>query len=125
MPLILKDLVRRVAEATRLKEPEARVVVDRMLSDLSSALARGERVELRGLGTFETLDVSGRRGRDWRTGKTVSLPTTRRVVFRPGRSLRPRVLPAKVVDRRGQVMLFDEDAAFPPRAGQRGTGKKP
>jgi len=134
MPLVLKDLVRLVAKATRLRNQEARVVVDRMLREVVEALRRGEKVELRGLGTFEPLWVKGRKGRDWKKGKTVDLPPMLRVAFRPGRGLRPQKTPEKVFDRKGQALLFEWGAGpqgkagsvgWPKKSLQRGTGKKP
>jgi nucleoid DNA-binding protein len=133
MPLVLKDLVRLVAKATRLRNQEARVVVDRMLREIVDALRRGEKIELRGLGTFEPLWVEGRKGRDWKTGETVDLPPMRRVAFRPGRSLRPRKLPEKVFDRKGQALLFELGPVLSDKTGlgwktnrsrQRGVGGK-
>jgi nucleoid DNA-binding protein len=134
MPMVLKDLVRLVAKATRLRNQEARVVVDRMLREVVEALRRGEKVELRGLGTFEPLWVQGRKGRDWKKGETVDLPPMRRVAFRPGRGLKPQKLPEKVFDRKGQALLFEWGGGSPGKTGssrlskrslQRGIGKKP
>lgn len=123
MPVVLKDLVSRVAKAASLRNHEARRVVDKMLSDLREALARGETVELRGLGTFEARWVEGRKGRDWKTGKTVELPPMRRVTFRPGRLLRPQALEEEVVEEDGQMFLFGDGA---PRVERRAKkGKRP
>jgi nucleoid DNA-binding protein len=110
-----------VAKATGLRQHEARQVVDRMLEELVGFLQRGETVELRGWGTFEALQVEGRVGRDWKRGTTVQLPSMRRVTFRPGRSLKPKKTPEKVVDRRGQVMLFGGEAvtSTPSKTGRR------
>jgi nucleoid DNA-binding protein len=106
MPLVLQNLVRSVAKASRLRKHEARVVVDRLIREVVEALRRGEKVEIRGLGTFESSWVKGRQGRDWKTGQAVALPPWRHVVFRPGRLLKPRKFPEKVYDRQGQVLLF-------------------
>jgi integration host factor subunit beta len=73
------------------------------------ALGRGERVELRGLGSFEAPLWKGRKGRDWKSGRTVDLPPLRRLIFRPGRSLRPRKIPEKTADPSGQYWMFEED----------------
>jgi nucleoid DNA-binding protein len=134
MPLVLKDLVRRVAKVTRLRNHEARIVVDRMLEEVLQALVRDEKVFLRGLGTFEPIWVQGRKGRDWKTGTPMALPKRRRVAFRPGRSLRPQALPDKVLDRKGQVQLFGMGFGPSPktrsgrksgRSVQRKAGEKP
>lgn len=134
MPLVLRDLVRCVAKATRLRNHEARVVVDRMLEEVLATLMRGEKVFLRGLGTFEPLQVKGRKGRDWKRGTSIDLPPQKRVAFRPGRGLRPQALPEKVLDRRGQVLLFGVGAGPPRKTGpgrqssqvvQRKAGEKP
>jgi nucleoid DNA-binding protein len=91
MPLVQADLVRTVARATRLRNSEARVVVLKVLKELTRALGAGERVEIRGLGSLSAPVVSGRKGRDLQRGVLLALPPRRRVTFRPGRGLRPHV----------------------------------
>jgi integration host factor subunit beta len=67
---------------------EASVIVDKLLTTLAQELAHSRRVELRGLGTFGTRLRRPSLGRVVKTGVPVSIPSLRRVYFRPGRELK-------------------------------------
>ena len=58
---------------------------------ISEALARGERIELRGFGAFTVKERAPRVGRNPRTGETVHVPAKRRLNFRSGKELRRRI----------------------------------
>ncbi|MGH1571970.1 HU family DNA-binding protein [Methylobacterium sp. P31] len=66
----------------RLREAEA--VVNAILDRIAGALAGGDRVELRGFGTFSTKTRAPRRVRNPRTGATVSLEERSHIAFKPG-----------------------------------------
>ena len=62
-----------------------------IFENISEALARGERVELRGFGSFTVKEYAPRVGRNPRTGETVQVPAKRRPNFRSGIELRRRL----------------------------------
>jgi nucleoid DNA-binding protein len=66
---------------------EAALCVDYFLDTLIDGIARGERVELRGLGSFEVKQVPVRKHHSIWSEKSI-LPSHGRVVFRPSRKLR-------------------------------------
>ncbi len=70
---------------------EAEVVVNNILSAIGDALGRGERVELRGFGSFYTKERDARVGRNPKTGASVSVPAKIVPQFKPGKELRDRV----------------------------------
>ena len=78
-------LSRRLKKSTELSYRAAALCVDAVLDAIAEGLARGERVELRGLGSFEVKSVTPR--------KTVfsNIPAHGRVVFRPAKRLRDSV----------------------------------
>ena len=82
------DLIHRLSRRFGFLHREARVIVDSVLATLTQELVRGRRVELRGLGTFGTRQRRPSLGRVVKTGKTVPIPSRRRVYFRPGRELK-------------------------------------
>jgi DNA-binding protein HU-beta len=60
---------------------------DALIDTIADALKRGERVELKGFGSFSVVDTKARTGRNPRTGKPVAIPAGRRVRFKPSKSL--------------------------------------
>jgi len=70
---------------------EAEVVVSTIFSAIGDALTRGERVELRGFGSFYTKQRNARVGRNPKTGDTVQVPAKVVPQFKPGKELRDRV----------------------------------
>jgi integration host factor subunit beta len=86
--LAKSDLVRAIRHALGLRAREARLVVDRVLEAIAEAVARGDRVELRGIGTFRRRISPGRIARDFRSGRAVRVRRRSRVSFRMSRSLR-------------------------------------
>ena len=53
----------------------------------AEALRRGERIEIRGFGTFSVTETKARNGRNPRTGQPVKIPAGRRVRFKPSKTL--------------------------------------
>jgi len=70
---------------------EAEVVVNNILTAIGDALGRGERVELRGFGSFYTKERDARVGRNPKTGASVQVPSKIVPQFKPGKELRDRV----------------------------------
>lgn len=79
-----KDIVLKVASDSGLKQLDVKKVVQRSLSAIVEALARGETVELRNFGIFKVKSRKGRTGRNPRTGEKVPVPPKRVVTFKPG-----------------------------------------
>ncbi len=88
------DLVLEVARAAGLTREVSEAVVTAVFERITDALVKGERVELRGLGTFEVRQRSAHAGRNPRTGAPVQGPP------RKGKELRailnPQAAPEKV-----------------------------
>ncbi len=82
------QLAHRVAKRFGFMNREAQVIVDTVLNILTHELKQGRRVEIRGLGTFGTRQRKPSVGRVVKTGKSVLVPSLRRVFFRPGQELK-------------------------------------
>ncbi|MDQ6987617.1 MAG: integration host factor subunit beta [Mariprofundaceae bacterium] len=85
---LIEAIVEREDQITRR---EAEVVVNNILNAIGDALGRGERVELRGFGSFYTKRRNARIGRNPKTGESVSVPSKIVPQFKPGKELRERV----------------------------------
>jgi integration host factor subunit beta len=85
------DLIRALAERHGLSRRAAREVLAEILAELREALTRGERVEIRGFGTWRARHYPAYTGRNPRTGDRVSVDEKVLPVFRPGRALLERL----------------------------------
>ena len=66
-------------------------IVATVFDEIAAALARGDRVELRGFGAFAVKNRGARMGRNPRTGAAVQVPDKQVPYFRPGKKLRERI----------------------------------
>ena len=81
------ELAARVADKVHLTNRQAETVIGIFLASIAEALREGDKVELRGFGSFRT------RSRNPRTGDTVQVPARRRApFFRPGEDFRKKVV---------------------------------
>ncbi len=92
------ELVARVAAQIQLPQKQTDVLLTVCLTSIIEALRRGERVELRGFGSFRLRDRPSRAGRNPKTGESVSIPAKRVPLFKAGKELRERVASALVSD---------------------------
>jgi integration host factor subunit beta len=89
------ELVQRLAETNpRLYQRDLEAVVNAIFGRIGAALARGERVELRGFGAFSVNRQSARIGRNPRTGDRVPVAEKHVPFFRAGKLMRDRLNPA-------------------------------
>jgi integration host factor subunit beta len=86
------DLIRRLAEANpHLYQRDIERIVSTVLEEIAAALARGDRVELRGFGAFSVRERAARLGRNPRTGEDVRVPDKVVPYFKTGKELRDRL----------------------------------
>ena len=81
-------LVERVAHVAGLTKKCAEIIVDTVFGNMAAALHQGEKVELRGFGSFRLRRREPRRGRNPRTGDEVDVPPRRLPYFKPGKDLK-------------------------------------
>jgi DNA-binding protein HU-beta len=85
--VIKLDIVNRVAERTGVPKMKAEQAVDALFHSMKEALARGERIELRGFGVFVVKPRKRGVGRNPRTGEEVAIPSGKTIRFKPGKEL--------------------------------------
>ena len=86
------ELVQRLAEANpHLYQRDVEVIVTAIFDEIAAALARGDRVELRGFGAFSVKRRDARIGRNPRTGDTVRVAEKHIPFFKTGKQLRDRL----------------------------------
>lgn len=95
------DLVEAIADATGLSKKDTGVVVDRILENISRALCDGDKVELRGFGSFKVKERRSRKARNPRTGDAVEVPAKLVPYFKASNELKSLVDDAHQVDAGG------------------------
>ena len=86
------ELIAELAEANAHLQPrDVELIVATIFNEICAALARGERVELRGFGAFTTKRRGARTGRNPRTGEQVRVDSKLVPFFKAGKELRERV----------------------------------
>ncbi|HZB36482.1 MAG TPA: integration host factor subunit beta [Beijerinckiaceae bacterium] len=94
--MIKSELVLKIAEQNpHLYQRDVENIVNAILDTIADALARGDRVELRGFGAFSVKKRDARTGRNPRTGETVSVAEKVIPVFKTGKEMRVRLNEAK------------------------------
>ena len=90
--MIKSELVQRIATRNpRLYQRDLENVVNAILDEVVAALARGDRVELRGFGAFSVRHRFARTARNPRTGEHVSVEQKSFPFFKPGKEMRVRL----------------------------------
>ena len=86
------ELIDSLAELHKhLKHEDVELAVKSILEQMSTALADGDRIEIRGFGSFSLHYRAPRMGRNPKTGEAVALPGKHVPHFKPGKLLRERV----------------------------------
>ena len=86
------ELIQRLAERNpHLLQRDAERIVSTIFEEISGALSRGDRVELRGFGAFSVKARAARIGRNPRTGESVAVAQQHVPFFKAGRDLRDRL----------------------------------
>jgi integration host factor subunit beta len=90
--MIKSELVRKLAsDHPHLYARDIEIIVSTILSTIADVLAQGERVELRGFGTFAVKKRDARAGRNPRTGDVVPVPGKVVPVFRTAKEMHQRL----------------------------------
>lgn len=85
------ELVERLAERAKITKKRAEQVVNLIFDQMTQALRRGERIEIRGFGSFTSKSYEAYTGRNPRTGETIHVPAKRLPTFKVGKELKERV----------------------------------
>jgi integration host factor subunit beta len=85
------DLVEAVVQVTELPYKESESVVETIFESIIGALQGGDRIEIRGFGSFHIHQRRGRTGRNPKTGAKVEVPPKRVTSFRPSKELKSQV----------------------------------
>ncbi len=85
------DLVEKVTSLGDLTRRDGEVIVDTLFESVIGALKSGDKIEIRGFGSFRTRQRKARVGRNPKTGDKVEVPAKRVPFFKPSKELRDTV----------------------------------
>ena len=85
------ELIEIIAQREDFNLKRAELVVNAVFDSMSKALESGNRVEIRGFGSFEVREYDAYTGRNPKTGAVVNVPAKRAPFFKTGKELRVRI----------------------------------
>ncbi|HVZ74818.1 MAG TPA: HU family DNA-binding protein [Polyangia bacterium] len=85
------DLIDALCETQKMPKGRAELLVNVIFDSMEASLRRGERIEIRGFGSFEIREYRAYEGRNPRTGSAVAVKPKRLPFFKVGKELKERV----------------------------------
>jgi len=85
------DLIEALSKSEDLTRTKAEEVVNLVFSEMTNALVAGDRVEIRGLGSFKVKSYDGYKGRNPKTGEQIKVKPKKLPFFKCGKELKERV----------------------------------
>ena len=85
------EFVAAIAARTELSKKDAEKAVKAFADVVAEELAKGEKVQLVGFGTFEVSERAAREGRNPRSGETITIPASKTPKFKAGKALKDTV----------------------------------
>ena len=85
------ELISSIAEKTELTKKDVELVVNGFLNVVQGTLAKGDKVQLVGFGTFELRERKARIGRNLKTGEKLEIPAAKVPAFKAGKALKDAV----------------------------------
>lgn len=89
--MVKQDLINKVADMAGLTKVDSGKALDSLVSAISSALKRGEKVTWTGFGTFEVRSRAARMGRNPQTGAPLHINASKTPAFKAGKGLKDSV----------------------------------
>lgn len=82
-----QQLIDTVSRTSERSKSDVEAVIDSLLTEIGNALRAGEKVDLRGFGSFTAKERKARQGRNPRTGETIEIAAKKTTTFKPGKEL--------------------------------------
>jgi DNA-binding protein HU-beta len=91
IPMKKSDLVEAIAGKAGVAKAQAQDIIEQVFELIADGLAKGEKIDLRGFGTFSVRESAARTGRNPQTGDSIQIPARRVPGFKAGKELRDKV----------------------------------
>ncbi|HWT77810.1 MAG TPA: HU family DNA-binding protein [Candidatus Methylomirabilis sp.] len=91
------DLIEEVSRAVEMSRKDSEVIVETVFDSIVKSLRSGDKIEIRGFGSFRTRERKSRVGRNPKTGARVEVPAKKIPYFKPSKELKDVVNGAEAV----------------------------
>lgn len=108
------ELIEEVARVVEMTRKDSETIVETIFDSIVNSLHKGEKIEIRGFGSFRTRQRQPRVGRNPKTGSRVEVPSKRIPYFKPSKELRDLVNHAAQTQQAGSA----HEAASAPSSGE-------
>lgn len=108
------ELIEEVSKVVEMTRKDSETIVETIFDSIVNSLHKGEKIEIRGFGSFRTRQRQPRVGRNPKTGSRVEVPSKRIPFFKPSKELRD------LVNHTSQVA--EQHVAGVPESGSNGAG---
>lgn len=88
LTLTKADLIEEVLRITELPRKESEAIVETIFDSIIESIQKGDKIEIRGFGSFRTRQRRGRTGRNPKTGEKVEVPPKKIPFFKPSKELK-------------------------------------
>lgn len=85
------ELINAMAERTNLSKKDCEAALNAMMDTVTDALAKGDKVQLVGFGSFEVKERAAHEGRNPQTMETITIPASKAPAFKAGKALKDAV----------------------------------
>ena len=85
------DMVKAIAQKASITQVQAEVIFDAFMDELCANLAKGEKVQFMGIGSFEVKERAARTGINPQTGKKIEIAASKNPVFKAGKALKDAI----------------------------------
>ncbi|MFQ5354127.1 MAG: integration host factor subunit beta [Thermodesulfobacteriota bacterium] len=86
------ELIETVSSKVKtFSKKDVEIIVDSLFGSMSESLSKGEKVEIRGFGSFKIKERSGRQGRNPKSGENIYIEPKRVPFFKAGKEIRERI----------------------------------
>ncbi|HOW17254.1 MAG TPA: HU family DNA-binding protein [bacterium] len=89
------ELILKFSEFANIPKKKAETIVDTVFGEMKNALDGGDRIELRGFGSFVNKEYGSYTGRNPKTGESITVPPKRLPFFKVGKELKEELEPVK------------------------------
>jgi len=79
------------ARVKSFSKKDVEVIVDSLFNSMAESLSKGEKVEIRGFGSFKIKEREGRQGRNPKSGENIFIEPKRVPFFKAGKEIRERI----------------------------------
>jgi integration host factor subunit beta len=107
------ELIEEVSKVVEMTRKDSETIVETIFDSIVNSLHKGEKIEIRGFGSFRTRQRQPRVGRNPKTGSRVEVPSKRIPFFKPSKELRDLVNQSAHPNQRQPVAGPEPEAAAP------------